>query len=203
MTLEIELKEKETLDAINKKMAELIPEVFMQRMKIHSHYEDITITPLEDRPDGPRVFKNWMSIILVSGQTARLTIKVHFDQVDAKNFASKAFDMSAEELESKLSTDFMKEYCNLSAGLFKKLFEEVQLFVGISLPFYTRGFYEVFFDQQEKKYSHIEYYKMKFHDHDLVMSTNLEIFNLQDAMKILDIKLEAGEAAQEEEIDFL
>jgi CheY-specific phosphatase CheX len=92
-----------------------------------------------------RVHGNWMAIILVSGKDLRITFKVHFNIKDVKKILEVSFAKPYSEIEDDLATDFVKEFCNLTAGYIKQIFEKYELKSGISLPIVTRGFDDIFY----------------------------------------------------------
>jgi CheY-specific phosphatase CheX len=92
-----------------------------------------------------RVHGNWMAIILVSGKDLRITFKVHFNIKDVKKILEASFAKPYNEIEDDLATDFVKEFCNLTAGYIKQIFEKYELKSGISLPIVTRGFDDIFY----------------------------------------------------------
>jgi hypothetical protein len=86
-----------------------------------------------------------MAIILVSGKDLRITFKVHFNIKDVKKILEVSFAKPYSEIEDDLATDFVKEFCNLTAGYIKQIFEKYELKSGISLPIVTRGFDDIFY----------------------------------------------------------
>ena len=139
-----------------------------------------------------------MLLILVSGKALRITFKVHFNIKSTKKMASPIYGKSPEKIEIRQAKDFIKEFCNLSAGYIKKIFEDQSLDVGISLPLVIRGFDEVFFERQIKKTIIEDSFRIENSGIGVVCTNIVEIFN-QNLLDGIDINVEE----EEEEIDFL
>ncbi len=104
------------------------------------------------RIDPPkRVLAHWMTLILVAGESLRVTFKAHFSTTAAQQLAQKSLNTDADVISSAQVKDFMKEYCNMTAGNLKNAFLNSQIEVGISLPLLTRGFDKVFFTTSYKQ----------------------------------------------------
>jgi CheY-specific phosphatase CheX len=119
-------------------------EAAQKRMVSHSFSNDTSISETIEGYDR-RVHGNWMAIILVSGKDVRITFKVHFNIKDIKKILEGSFAKPYSEIEDDLATDFVKEFCNLTAGYIKQIFEKYELKSGISLPIVTRGFDDIFY----------------------------------------------------------
>jgi len=93
------------------------------------------------------VLDYWTAIILVAGPTFRLTFKVHFNSKLIQNIRADG-QMSGNTTGSGSSNneigDFVKEYCNITAGYLRAALEKVGVTAGTSLPFVTRGFDHAF-----------------------------------------------------------
>jgi CheY-specific phosphatase CheX len=115
-----------------------------------------------------------------------------------KKMASPIYGKSPEKLEVRQAKDFIKEFCNLSAGYLKKIFEDQAIDVGISLPLVIRGFDEVFFEKKEKPSIIEDKFRIENAGLGVICTNMVEVFN-QDLLKNLDITIDE----EEEEIDFL
>ena len=93
-------------------------------------------------PDDPSQLAKgfWMSLILISGSIGRITFKVFYYSHEIATIAANALQKDSSQISTEQSGDFVKEFCNLTAGAIKKIFEENGFRVGISLPLITTRF---------------------------------------------------------------
>ena len=125
---------------------EIIRAASESRIKLLSKRNAVGISPNIDRP--PLVFGHWMSLILVSGRSLRITFKAHFMTEAAKFFAARPFQLKQDEVSQSRAIDFYREYVNLTAGNIKQVLAENKIQVGVSLPALARGFDDVFFPRR-------------------------------------------------------
>ena len=123
------------------KLKEFIRLNTRDHLKHLAHADSVTV---EEIKESREVLAHWVSLILVSGERVRITFRAHFATRDAKFLASKAYLTDTASLSSDEAYDFMKEFCNVCAGRMKRLFLQNEVDVGISLPFITRGFDQIF-----------------------------------------------------------
>lgn len=126
----------------------IIRECALRRMKSHSSSPDVEV--LEVGEDYVRtVHGNWMGLILISGADIRITFKVHFDIKNVRLVISNMLGSDPTSVSQALALDFVKEFCNLTAGYLKQVFEEHEtpIVTGISLPIVTKGFDDLFYQQ--------------------------------------------------------
>jgi len=64
-------------------------------------------------------YDHWICCIVVSFKELSVTFSVHFSSKAARRLASVGTGKSVEELNPKTSHDFMREYCNMTAGAIK------------------------------------------------------------------------------------
>ncbi len=95
------------------------------------------VGPGEEVP-GP-VYAHWMAIILLAGADFSMTFKVFFP----RSFPESLLQAKGG-LKMEMAFDLMREHCNLTCGSAKRLLGDRNVRVGLSLPFVTRGFDEVF-----------------------------------------------------------
>lgn len=124
-------------------LVRILREISTEMMKAQSQLKSIKSADAES--DHHRVLAHWMSIVLVSGNGVKLTFKTHFMTKLALRLASKIYQKTPETLSEEQGLDFMREYCNLCAGLMKRLFLVADMRTGVSIPVVTRGFDEIFF----------------------------------------------------------
>ena len=101
------------------------------------------------------VHGHWMSFILLSGEALRIVFKVHYATADASFFASRAYGIEQNVCSKPRALDFVKEFCNVTAGALKASLENYGLKLGVSLPSTTRGFDEIFFRRNQNAQSDI------------------------------------------------
>lgn len=180
----------------------LIRECALRRMKSHSSSSCVSIEEVE--PDYRRtVHGNWMGLILVSGADLRITFKVHFDIKNVRVIISQLLGSEPSTISSGLALDFIKEFCNLSAGFIKQVLEENSepVMTGISLPIVTKGFDDLFY--KESSADEIsEIWKIVVDGIVLYCTPHVNIFSTE---KLAQVKMPKEEEASEDDgdIDFL
>tara|TARA_B100000683_G_scaffold248631_1_gene262026 strand:+ start:501 stop:1088 length:588 start_codon:yes stop_codon:yes gene_type:complete len=180
-----------------KRMRDLVRNVSIDRFKRAAQNENYIL--LETSQLKRDVYDHWMALILVSGKALRITLKVHFNIKSSRKMASPIYGINPEKLEIRQAKDFIKEFCNLSAGYIKKIFEDQSIDVGISLPLVIRGFDEVFFERQDKESIIEDKFRIESGGVGVLCTNIVEVFN-QSLLNDVDINIEEEE---EEEIDFL
>jgi CheY-specific phosphatase CheX len=136
----------QAMSADIEKLKEFIRANTRDHLKNLSRASSVAIKEIEENRE---VLAHWTSLILVSGERIRVTFRAHFATLDAKAMASKAYMTDSASVPAEMAHDFMKEFCNVCAGRMKRLFLQNEVDVGISLPFITRGFDQIF-DQPSK-----------------------------------------------------
>jgi hypothetical protein len=123
----------------------LCRDVSLSRLKSHALMDSIFID--EVKGDEKEDFiGQWLSLIFVSNTAVKISFKTHFKYSEAQEFAKSAFNISQENrVEEGRIEDFVKEFCNLTAGAIKQNLEKSGFSSLISLPLLTRPSDEVFF----------------------------------------------------------
>ena len=194
---------------LREKIKNLIRHSSLERIRLHSRHDDFNVVELTEAYTPGQVLGNWMALIFVSGESIRITYKIHFDYNCVKNLAYPVYGKSSADLLSdQQAVDFMKELCNLTAGQLVKIFEEHDLSIGISLPLCTRGFYEVFSDYKETEHPIIRYsdtWYLQYGEVKLVSSAIIEILDASsDLKKLLSYEIpDDDDDDDDEELDFL
>ena len=179
-----------------KRMKDLVRNVSIDRFRRAAQNDSYIL--LETSKLQRDVYDHWMALILVSGKALRMTLKVHFNIKSSRKMASPIYGTTPEKLEIRQAKDFIKEFCNLSAGYIKKIFEDQSVDVGISLPLVIRGFDEVFFERQSKDSIIEDRFRIENGGVGVLCTNIVEVFN-QSLLNDIDINIEE----EEEEIDFL
>jgi hypothetical protein len=150
----------------------LVRESSLSRLKTVSGFDDILVTEFSNEP---LVFAHWMSFILISGKVLRIVFKAHFTTESAKFFAAKTFQTFKENVSQIQAFDFIKEYCNVTAGQIKVTLANNNVKMGFSLPGMTRGFDEVFYESQTGSIKN--YWRLDCRGEEINCSANIEVFD--------------------------
>ncbi len=155
---------------------DIAKQVSLSRLKSYSKIEDVELQAVKSEVG---VYGHWMAIILLFGRSIKITIKTHFRMDATRSFAARAFGTDQSQLTDSQARDFAKEYCNLTAGALKRIFEDQKEDVGISLPLLTRGFDEIFTqgNQQVETTEGVDYWSLKFGDRELIVSAQVDIYD--------------------------
>lgn len=178
-------KIKDTTDTqqIQEKVVSIIKHASLSRISAQSN-DQFSINEWNGSSEG-RIFANWMSIILISGKSLRITFKTHFNHKDAKRLV--ASNPGRAEITPNQTIDLIKEFCNLTAGYTKQIFRECDHSLGISLPLCTRGFYEIF--STKNKITDYYVWTLDFPEVQLICSALIQSHDLQSLSNILTYKL--------------
>ena len=192
--------------AIRDKVAEFVRHSAFLRLKNQADCPDVDVRTLADDFVPGRILANNMAFILISGDSVRITFKVHFNLATAKNLAFRVFGgESAEDIPVRQAFDYVKEYCNLVAGNVVSLFENVGVDLGISLPLCTRGFYEVFSDYAENDYPVVTYsrfWRLQANENVIFCSARFELLNRKSLTNLIGFEI-PEETIGDSEIEFL
>jgi hypothetical protein len=211
--------QKNTLEIISR-IANIVRSSSLSRISDHAPQLGMEIDEFSDRNFYGRVFANWMSLVLISGPLLRITFMAHFNQKDIAPILADIYnqnDMHEDKLNRKI-TDYMKEYCNLTAGHIKKIFGSQEISVGISLPVLLNGFDAVYMKPEMnqkfvKNISDAWILNPTNHEHGKVIcSTMIELFNIESLLeaKIFSIETSSntahegdGDEGEDDDIDGL
>lgn len=97
-----------------------------------------------DLKDDP-VYARRMAMILVASGVLKMTLKVQYNIPDVIKISETLDADTPKEIDS-----LMKEYCNLVGGTVKRILEDTELIVGLSIPVAYRGFDEIFSPEEEQ-----------------------------------------------------
>lgn len=191
---------------VKEKLRELVRYAALSRLKIHADCQDVEQVELSDDFRPGKVLANNMVFILVSGESVRMTFKVHFNGDVARSLAFRVFGGASDSAISiQRAVDYIKEYCNLVAGSVVSVFEELDIGLGMSLPHSTRGFYEVFSDYQEQQHPIIifnDFWSLNVNKKVLHCSVVLEILDCKILEKLIGFEFAVPED-NHDELDFL
>jgi len=192
---------------IKEKLKELIRFASASRLKVHTDSEDVETHPLSPEFNPGRILANNMVFILISGDSLRVTFKVHFNMDTGRSLAFRVFGgNSPADISSKQAIDYFKEFANLAAGSVVTLFEKMEIGLGISLPLCTRGFYEVFSDYTDKEtpvVTYSDFWELRANGQSVFCSTLIEILDKKALNPLIDFEIAEEDSDDDEEMDFL
>ena len=195
-----------------KHLVPLIRNIARDRLGIHSKAEGRVILAelSQDRAAAQNVLAHWTALILVSGGDLKLTLKVHYYLDEAKVFGAQAGSLpenSDSASSDRLTHDFIKEYCNLTAGRLKRLFEDQKFVTGISLPLITRGFDEVFSPGPNGTTSFEDAWEFRLDGHSIACTSKVEVIESKTLLELCKTGaftlINAAESVDEGEVEFL
>lgn len=138
--------------------------------------------------------------ILVGNPDVRFIIKIHYNESIGKNLIQK-YSGIENPSEQKID-DLFKECCNLLAGRLKKIFEDNNFNIGISIPVKTRGIDEFFFDRKDSDdFSHELTWEMSNGEQSFFMAVFIEVIN-STLIKQLDFDKVFSKNQDEDEVEF-
>lgn len=160
-----------TASKIEAKLIDLVSSSSLSRLRTISRRGDIILNgPIRPQP----VYAHWMALILVSGESLRITFKSHFDTRTAKFFAARTYEQAPDKISDDRALDFFREFCNMTAGHLKLIFAENEVRVGVSLPALARGFDEIYYVRPAN--SATAGWALKCGDERVLCSTHVERF---------------------------
>ena len=113
---------------------------------------------------------------LVSGPDLRIIFSIYFNAHDLKIWASQIFSGSPNDIRLTQVHDVAKEFCNLMAGYMKTILDENGVRVGLSLPFLSRGFDQIFSPFQNRTGVYDKVWRIKADESFVTCSISMEIF---------------------------
>lgn len=202
------MDQSKPINLIIKNTNKLIRHAAEDRVRTHARESDFNLVDLEDTFKAGQVLSNKMSLILISGEAIRITLKLQFSHSKVKNIAFPIYGKdSAAEISDAQSMDYMKELSNVIAGYVVQLFEKAGIQLGISLPLGTRGFYEIFADYRDADSPVIKYndlWCLEFGDTKIYGTVLTEILDINTLEKVdLDETSYDGDDEDDGEFDFL
>ena len=163
------------------RLIKLIRNISLARMTQQGQVEGLQIQEVDGNPS---VYSHWMAIILVSGSSIKLTFKTHFKTRFAQIMAANAYNLSPEKIGRDQAIDFMREFCNLTAGGTKASLLSNSINLAISLPIVTRGFDEIFFTELLTQKSLTDHWRLAAKNCEIFCSTTIDFFETVDLTNI-------------------
>ncbi|MCG8667870.1 MAG: hypothetical protein MI867_00525 [Pseudomonadales bacterium] len=194
------------VETVKQKVIEMVRQAAITRVGDHSRLDGFELLELSDTRAAGEVLGNWMSIILVTGDAIRITLKLHFSSSDAKAVSHVVYgEDSPNGVSDAKAEDFVKELSNLMAGYIVKTFEGMNIPMGISLPLCTRGFYEVFADYVPTESPLIRFsdlWRLEYKNRAISGTVMIEISNPNALDALCDFDLDQDDD-DDSEFDFL
>lgn len=181
---------EETQWRVQEKLRNLVRHAAEERVRAYSRRDDFKLVEMPPARREGSVLGNWMALILMGGNTVRMTLKLHFAYQEIKVLAQPIFGAdSPGDVSDAQATDFVKELCNQIAGYVVQIFETNEVPLGISLPLCTRGLYEVFADYTPTARPLLRYsdlWVLETGGIRLPGTVLIEIMDLEGAARLLD-----------------
>ena len=193
----------EELDA--GKLKREIREVSLRRMKNHSCNDGVILKEASKLEESKDAIGQWLSLIFVSAQAVKMSFKSYYYSEDANFFTSTALGYDSQDKVTKNQVDdFIKEFCNLTAGAIKESLELGGIKSLISLPLVTRGQDYIFFEVKESDRNPLvltDIWDLELGGHIITCRIVFEVWD-QEAMSKIVHSVFGAERDDEGEIDF-
>jgi hypothetical protein len=167
--------------AENERFKFLIRNISLARM---IHHGGSTALKVQELKATASIYSHWMAIILISGPSAKIVFKTHFKTKAAQKLAAPAYNKSPDAISRAQAIDFIREFCNLTAGGIKASLLPHNLQLAISLPVVTRGFDEIFFREIANPNSLQDQWKLTGSEIEVICTTTADFFANVDFSKI-------------------
>lgn len=158
----------------------------LSRMRSHARLNDITIEELNGEEAAMASVGQWLSLIFIASKAVKIVFKTHYQANDIRFFAANALELpNPDRVTQKQIEDFVKEFCNLSAGIIKIAFEETGS--RISLPMVTRASDDMFFnsDYNGGKQVFEDRWLLKHAKGQMACSVVIEVFDKKSLDRII------------------
>lgn len=142
------------------------------------------------------VYDHWMSIILISGKSLKLTLKMHFNSDAGRFFAAIPYNREPSAISESAATSFFAELANFVAGQIKEIMADNSVEVSVSLPILARGFDEVFYARSPQTL--IRYWQLVLENYKVCVSAHIELLE-----KVSFNKIRMDDAIVSGDVDFL
>jgi hypothetical protein len=120
-----------------KEIQKFCKDISLKRFKEHCLNKDLELSPALDEKSA--VGNIWRAGILWGNDNIHGVLIVKFTTINILAMASSVFEGANDSDLFEHTKDFMKEYCNLYAGLIKGTFDNSKMPTFITLPIITRS----------------------------------------------------------------
>ncbi|OUR97932.1 hypothetical protein A9Q84_06975 [Halobacteriovorax marinus] len=112
-------------------------ETSLQRFIAHSSNQEITL--IEKNAEQVMTGNIWRCAILWGNDDIRGVMIINFTTINILAMASSVFENTRDSVLFEHTKDFMKEYCNMYAGLLKGTLNNKNIITNISLPIISKS----------------------------------------------------------------
>lgn len=121
-----------------------------------------------------KILGHWMSLILISGESLNLIVKIQFSIDSVQDLIVHSVKGEDYKISEALVKDFVRELINVTAGNIKQTLSENKIKVGINLPVLSRGFDCLYFNLNHRKHSIIDQWKLVHKQSQLFCAIEIE-----------------------------
>lgn len=125
---------------------------------------------IADDPNPNVIRSHWMSLIIGVSSHVNVTFRVQFMSKDIAGFSDNS------NLNDRHVIDFGKEFCNLTLGGVKSLFENHNISLGTSLPLFSRGFDSIYFPRKSSGTTDFDSWSLRLGDSEIFCDSFIELF---------------------------
>lgn len=153
----------------------MIRECSLTRLKKQVKLENLTLVNTDPRL---LIFGHWLSTILIFNESIKIIFKAHFISSEVEPFVNMIYKGTDKKIGASQIADFVREFCNLTAGNVKAILAQNKLDTGIGLPLVTRGFDEIFYPCANNNTSFSDIWRIEYDkDCSIVCSVFIEILD--------------------------
>ena len=187
------------------KLKSEIRDVSLRRMKNHSCNDVVSLKDAAELEERKSVVGQWLSLIFVSSPAVKMSFKSYYYTDDANYFTATALGLEKVDSVTKEQVDdFIKEFCNLTAGAIKESLELGGVKSLISLPLVTRGQDYIFFEIVETKKNPLvltDIWDLELNGHVITCRVVFEVWDEEAMSKMVHSAFDADKD-DDGEIDF-
>ncbi len=180
-------------------LLKLLKDTSCHELESHGKTSGVTAEELSSEVLVP---DHWMAVILLAGRSLRLTFKVFYNSKTVRNFASRRLRKEPQDISPHIVADYMREFCNGTAGAAKRTLAALQVEMGLGLPIVTRAFDEVFKSRDLKSHQFIKDWKISAEDQEFVCRANIEVLDWS-VLSLIEKYDPSSESEEDDDMDFL
>lgn len=199
-------KSKKEKDA-EKLITSMVRLASVTQLQVVTSASEDEITIEDVLPDTDLSYDHWVSVIFVSGKALRMTFRTHFSSKDARSLAARTFEKEIEEVNVEISHDFIREFCNLTAGAVKRCIIEAQSDdesdVSIGVPEQFPSYDGVNIKNEVSKRPHTNFWALKLDENELICAASIEVLDWSLIESIETLEFSSILVSSEGDIQFL
>ena len=156
---------------MNTKVKAFIRNISKETLQSYGKIEEVNLSELDDE----NFSREWLSMILINGDSIKISFKVFFSEKDIIPLIQKK--IGKNKSPSDFRGSFMNEYSNVAAGRIRHDLLSSGYDTKISLPLHTKILHGIeFFKQEEKVYKDIWLCQWKPNE-SIICSSTLKVFD--------------------------